>query len=175
MENFIKYIDDYIKNDTLTAGLITSLLFAVIYDILKYYFFKFLSYSYKNIKTAPKKFKSYTFENLNWLINHYKQQLIAIKKIKNNDGQELSLIIERIYRYLSSALIILFLLLFINMINSKFFYAIFSLNLFPIIKIFYNLIYDYKLIKKAKNYKKAKEKLENQITELQEIMSKIKE
>lgn len=175
METIINFLDNYIRNNnTIGAFLISSIIFAILYDFLKLLFFKFLSWSYSGIKSTPKRFKERTIKNIKYLLKHYEDELKSITKIKNNDGNELLLILERVYRYLSFALILLIFLFFINILDNRIvFYAFFGSSLSLVIKIFYNLIYDYKLIQKSKKYNKSTEKLNKKIVELKKLIEVI--
>lgn len=171
METIIDYINNYIRENTIEAFLVTSFVFAIIYDIFKALLFKFLSWSYSGIKSSPKKIKQHSIKNIKFLIEHYEYELKSLEKIQNNDKNELITIIERIYRYLSFAIILLIFVFFINKIkNGILFYAFLGSSSTLIIRIFYNLIYDYRLIKKAKKYKEVKKILQDKIIKLRQLI-----
>ncbi len=175
-ETLIQFLNNYLStNNTITTFLISSISFAILYDFLKLFFFKFLNWFYSRIKSSPKIFRERTKKNIIYLLKHYENELKTIKKIKNNDGNELLLILDRVYKYLKFILILLTFLFLSKILDNRIiFYAILGTSINLGFKIFYNLIYDYKLIQKARKYDKSKEKLDRKIIKLRQLIQSTK-
>ncbi|MBK6265092.1 hypothetical protein JKA74_08585 [Marivirga sp. S37H4] len=113
--------------------------------------------------------------NIEFLINHHKDELKSLKKISENDKGELLKLIEDTFNYFFFGLIFAVSLLFIDKVsNDLFFYGFLGASTTLIIKITRNLIYNYRLIRKSKKIEYHEMKIKKRIKTLKEIIKKSK-
>lgn len=106
----------------------------------------------------------WSLNNMEFLVVYYDEQLISIKKISKNDGEELLKIIESTFNYLFFGVIYSVLLILVGKLsNDLFFYSFLGASTFIITKIISNLIYNYMLIQKSKKVKYHEKKIKQRI------------
>lgn len=168
MENIISWLNSFIRENSLTSVLLVSLVLNILYDLLKKLFFS-------GIKYSVTKTNRWSLKNIEFLMNHYKDELKSLKKISENDNGELLKLIEGTFNYFFLGLIFAVSILFIDKVsNDLFFYSFLGASTTLIIKIIGNLMYNYMLIRKSKKIGYHEKKIKKRIKTLKEIIKKSK-
>jgi|TARA_B110000240_G_scaffold33507_1_gene36278 hypothetical protein len=168
LENILTWLNDFIRENSLTSVILVSFVLSIIYDLLKKLFFV-------GIKYTVTKTNRWSLKNIEFLINHHKDELKSLKNISENKNGELLKITENTFKYIFFILIFAIALLFIDKLGSNlFFYSFLGASTSLIIKIIASLIYDYKLVQKSKKIEFYEKKIKKRIKVLKEIIKKSK-
>ncbi|WP_027878938.1 hypothetical protein [Mesoflavibacter zeaxanthinifaciens] len=166
MENILNWLNSFVRDNSLTSVLLVSLVLNIIYDLLKKLFFSIIKFSIT-------KTNRWSLKNIEFLVNHYKDELKSLKKISENNNDELLNLIEETYNYFLFCLIIVISLLFINKVTSDlFFYSFLGTSTTLIMKIIGSIIYNYKLVKKSKKIEFHEKRIKRKIKTLKELIKK---
>ena len=125
------------------------------------------------IKTSVKKVSINNEKNIKQLISIYTEELEDVKNLHQNvQGAQLNLI-DSLYRNILYSFLIIIIFLTINKFgNIIFFYAFLGSSISLIFRIISNLIYNYKLILKSKDFENYNIKINSKIENLTSLLSK---
>jgi hypothetical protein len=166
MSELIKFLDEFIKQNTFISMILGGILCNFIYEIFK-------NLSLYLIKISVKKVSINNEKNIEQLISIYTEELEEVKNLyQNTQGAQLNLI-ESLYRNILYSFLIIIIFFTINKFgNNLFFYAFLGSSISLIFRIFSNLIYNYKLILKSKDFENYNIKINSKIENLISLLSK---
>lgn len=175
LEHVIEYLDKFARNNSFLSIIIIGLFGSFLYDVLKKIFRFFLFRSINGIKNTTKKLSKKAYENTQYLLDHYKEELDTVEKLKENDKKVLADLLGDLYSNFFLIIILIICFLLIDKFTSNFaFYGFLGSSSTIVFRIVYQLYYNSQLFEKAKKFEVYKIKIQKRISKIEELLNATK-
>lgn len=146
MGEIIKHLDEFIRQNAFISMLIGGVLCNFTYEVLKKSSLFLLKISAKKVALNHKK-------SIEKLIKIYSDELEYVKSLHNNSNEAILDLIDSLYKNILYSIYLLVIFFIINKTdNIIFFYSFLGSSITLIFGILKSLIYNYKIILKAKDF-----------------------
>ena len=160
MSETINFLDEFIKQNAFVSMLLGGILCNFIYEFLKKTSFHIIKFSIKRVSVNTKK-------NIEKLIKIYSEELEEVRKLYNNTQWAQLNLIDSLYRNILYSILLLFIFLLINKFSSNlFFYSFLGASISLIFNIIKDIIYNYRIIQKSKDFINYENKISSKIEKL---------
>ncbi|MFN7120170.1 MAG: hypothetical protein ACK4TA_25495, partial [Saprospiraceae bacterium] len=159
--HIIELLDKFARENTFFSILILAILGNLLYDIFKRFMY-YIAISTKNVaKSTRKGISKWNRRNIEFLIKNYKEDIIKVEKVKNNEQEIYYKLLYDIYRNLLMFFtMLIFYFIILKLDNPIIFYAFFGASSRYLISIFASIYYNTTLFENAKSFEKYKLKKE---------------
>jgi uncharacterized membrane protein YbhN (UPF0104 family) len=173
LNNIIENLNSFARQNTFLSILILAILGNFLTEIFKKLLYYFATKTKTVASSTGRQISKWSLKNIEFLIGHYKEEIIRVEKIKNNDKSEFFTLLETLYNNFILFFLILVLYLALQKVdNQLYFYGFLGASAKLLFQILSNTVYNHSLFEKAKNYEKYKTKKENRILQLENILNR---
>ena len=163
MDLTLKYIEDFLQDNSLYSVLVVALVLNIFYDIIKKTFFFFLF-------QANKKSRNWAVKNVNLLRKYYKNELKNVKLLVEQDFNLAFKIINDLFRSIFYISLLIILISIIDFYGNKLLMYCFLGSATPyFIFVFISLIVNFRIVQNAKRFDLYEDKMKTRIKELKSI------
>ena len=169
----LDFLNKFARENTFFSLIILAICGNIITDLLKkLMFFMATSTKFLAIKTG-KGISKWNKNNLEFLLKDYREDIVKVEKIKNNEQSMYNELIHDLYYCLTLffTMIILYLIV-LKLDNPLFFYGLLGASARRLFSIFAITYYNNSLFVNARNFEKYKKNKENKIELIENILNK---
>ncbi|SHG65681.1 hypothetical protein SAMN05443549_105252 [Flavobacterium fluvii] len=167
----IDTLDKFARENTFLSMMILAILGNLLYDIFKKLMY-YTAVSTKNAtKSTGKVISKWNRKNIEYLIKNYKEDIIKVEKVKNNEQVMYYELLHDLHHNLLMFFTILILyFIVLKLDNPILFYGLLGASSRYLISIFASIYYRNTLFENARNFDKYKLKKEKRILLLEKIL-----
>lgn len=170
-KNIIGDLDNFARDNSFLSIIILGILGSLLYDILKKIFRFFLLKSITGLRNTTKKISKKAYKNTQYLLEHYKEELKTVEKLKENDKEVLTTLLGELYNIFLWIIILIVFCLLIDKFSSDYaFYGFLGSSSTIVLGIIHQLFYNSQLFQKAKKFDSYKIRVQKRISLIESIL-----
>jgi hypothetical protein len=173
LNEVLDFLNKFARENTFFSIIILAIAGNIITDLFKKLMF-FLATSTKLLaRKTGKGISKWNKNNLELLLKKYREDIVKVEMIKNNEQLMYNELIHDLYYCLTLffTMIILYLIV-LKLDNPLFFYGLLGASARSLFSIFSITYYNNSLFENARNFEKYKKKKENRIKLIENILNK---
>jgi len=173
IQETLDFLNDFVRQNTFISVMILAVVGNILTDFFKKMMFYFATSTKYVAKETGKGISNLNRKNLENLLKTYKEDIVKVEKVKNNDKETYNELIRDLYYCLGLFIILIVFYLIIERVdNNLFFYGFLGASVRTLFSIFAIVYYNNSLFENAKNFDKYRLRKEKRINLIEKILSK---
>ncbi len=173
LQETIGFLNNFVRQNTFISVMILAVLGNIFTDLLKKFMFYILTSTRFIAIETGKGISNLKTRNLEKLLKTYKEDIIKVEKVKNNNQVVYNELIRDLYYCVGLFIILLiFYLIIIKSNNDILFYSFLGASSRTLFSIFAIIYYNSSLFENAKKFDKYKLRKEKKINLIENILTK---